>query len=232
VAITLYNYEREVIAALTSVAASEYENYEVLIIDDASSDASIDAVRRFALEHPWMPLALMRHRINRGLGATRNALSRTARGETMFVLDADNEIYPTALGRLVEALEADPGASFAWPLLAVTRGAEATELLSQHAWDPAGFRGGNYIDAMALIRLDDLIALGGYTEDPRLTGWEDFHLWCRCAESGRRGRHVPEVLARYRKAAHSMQGWTQTDASVAWSVMHSRFPGLLDPIPA
>ena len=230
VAITLYNYEREVLDALASVASSEFEDYEVLVLDDASTDGSVEAVRDFALEHPWMPLTLLRHRTNRGLGASRNTLVRRARGETMFVLDADNEIYPSALGRLVEALEGDPGASFVYPLLAVTRGEEVTELLSKHAWDPAGFRTGNYIDAMALIRLDDLIALGGYTEDPRLTAWEDFDLWCRCAESGRYGRHVPEVLARYRRAEHSMLAWTQTDASMAWSVMYSRFPALLEPI--
>ncbi len=227
VAITLYNYEREVLDALRSVAASEFEDYEVLVLDDASADASRDAVLQFITDHPWLPLALLRHRLNKGLGASRNALARAARGELMFVLDADNTIYPTALGRLVQALDADPAASFAYPLLAVTCADQAIELLSRHAWDPGGFRAGNYIDAMALIRLDDLLALGGYTEDPRLTGWEDFHLWCRCAEADRRGRLVPEILARYRKAGHSMLAWSQTDASMAWSLMHARFPTLL-----
>ena len=149
----------------------------------------------------------------------------------MFVLDADNVVYPSALGPLVEALDADPGASFAYPLLAVTCADEPAELVSRSAWDPRGFGAGNYIDAMALIRLDDLLAVGGYTENVHLTGWEDFHLWCRCAESGRRGRLVPEVLAVYRRTSHSMLAWTQTDVSVAWSMMHARFPSLLDPLP-
>jgi GT2 family glycosyltransferase len=229
VAVTVYNYEHEVLDALASVGVSEYEDYEVLLIDDASADASLDVVLEFARQNPWMPLAVLRHRVNKGLGASRNALARKARGEFMFVLDADNTIYPTALGRLVEALDADPGATFSYPLLAVTRAEEPIALLSREAWDPRRFRAGNYIDAMALIRLDDLTAMGGYTEDLRLIGWEDFQLWCRCAETGRRGRLVPEVLASYRQTAHSMQAWIQTDFSAAWSLMQTSFPSVFGP---
>ena len=229
VAITVHNYEREVLKALASAEASEFEDYEVLVIDDASADGSLQAVRDFLAARPWLPAALLRHRVNRGLGASRNALARQARGETMFVLDADNTIYPSALGRLVDRLDHEPGASFAYPLIAVERSGQPSGLLSRYAWDPGGFGAGNYIDAMALIRLDDLWALGGYTEDPRLTGWEDFHLWCACAESGRRGVLVPEVLASYRHAEHSMLAWTQTDATAAWSVMRARFPATLPP---
>jgi hypothetical protein len=42
---------------------------------------------------------------------------------------------------------------------------------------------------------------------------------------------VPEVLASYRKADHSMLSWTQSDATAAWSVMHTRFPELLPATP-
>jgi Glycosyl transferase family 2/Glycosyl transferases group 1 len=229
VAITLHNYERDVLDALGSVAASEFEDYEVLVLDDASRDGSLEAVRDFLAEHPWMPAALLRHRVNRGLGASRNALARHARGELMFVLDADNAIYPTALGRLVEALDRDPGATFAYPMISVTHLDQPVGLTSRFAWDPNGFRTGNYIDAMALIRVDDLWVLGGYTEDSRLTSWEDFHLWCACAEAGMRGVLVPEVLARYRKSGHSMLAWTGTDLPMAWSLMHARFPRLVGP---
>jgi glycosyltransferase involved in cell wall biosynthesis len=230
VAITLHNYECEVLDALASVSASELENYEVLVLDDASTDGSLEAAREFLLDRPWMPAALLRHRTNRGLGPSRNALAREARGELMFVLDADNQIYPTTLGRLVDALDCDPGASFAYPLISVTRSEQHVGLLSRYAWNPEAFRAGNYIDAMALIRLDDFRAVGGYPEDIRLIGWEDFHLWCAYAESGRRGTLVPEVLARYRQTDHSLLGWTMTDLTVAWSLVHARFPTIVPPI--
>lgn len=231
VAITLHNYEREVIDALESVEASEYVDYELLVLDDASTDGSLAAAGEFLARRPWLPAALLRNPVNRGLGTSRNSLARHARAEMMFVLDADNTIYPSALGRLLEALDADPGATFSYPLLAMRRSGDAIGLLSRYAWDPAGFAAGNYIDAMALLRLDDFWAMGGYTEDPRLTGWEDFHLWCMCADTGRAGRLVPEVLADYRKAAHSMLGWTQSDVTEAWSLMHARFPVIVPATP-
>jgi hypothetical protein len=154
-------------------------------------------------------------------------LARHARGELMFVLDADNAIYPTALGKLVDALDRDPGAAFAYPLIARTRSGAPAGLLSRYAWDPEMLGRSNYIDAMALIRLDDFFALGGYTEDILMTGWEDFFFWCACAETGRRGRLVPEVLATYRQTAHSLLEWTQTDTTAAWSVLHARFPHII-----
>lgn len=76
------------------------------------------------------------HRVNRGLGASRNALVRQARGETMFVLDANNAIYPTALSRLVDRLDHEPGATFTYPLIAIKRSGEPAGLLSRYAWDP------------------------------------------------------------------------------------------------
>jgi Glycosyl transferase family 2/Glycosyl transferases group 1 len=230
VAITLHNYEREVLDALASVDASEYEDYEVVVFDDASTDNSLAAVREFFLDRPWMPAALLHHRVNRGLAASRNALARHARGELMFVMDADNTIYPSALGRLVQALDADPGATFAYPLIAATHSDQPVGLVSRYAWDPEGFRSGNYIDAMTLIWLDDFVALGGYTEDIRLTGWEDFHLWCACAETGRQGRLVPEVLARYRQTGHSMLS-ARPDMTEAWSLLHTRFPAIVPSTP-
>jgi len=227
VAITVHNYEREVVEALASVDRSEFEDYEVLVVDDASSDGSLRSVRDFLLAHPWMPATVLSNRVNRGPAASRNALARQARGELMFVLDADNSIYPPALGRLVHALDRDPGAAFAYPLIAQTRSGAPVGLLSRYAWDPSLLRGGNYVDVMAMYRLDDFFALGGFTEDVRVTGWEDFFFWCACAESGRRGHLISEVLANYRQTGHSVLGWTQTDTTVAWSVLHARFPEII-----
>jgi hypothetical protein len=232
IVVTLHNYEREIVEALASADASEFEAYEVLVLDDGSTDGSLAAAHEFLLERPWMPAALLRHRANRGLGPSRNALARRARGELMFVLDADNTVYPTALGRLVDALDRDPGATFAYPLLNVIRSGRSIALTSRYAWDPNGFRHGNYIDAMALIRLDDFTALGGYTEDIRMTGWEDFDFWCTCAANGRRGTLVPEVLAQYRQTDHSMLSLTErTDITTAWSLMHAKFPAIVPAAP-
>jgi len=227
VMVTVCDYAREVLEALGSVAASRYGDLEVLVLDDASSDGSDEAVAGFLQAHPWLPGMLLRQPVNRGLARSRNTLLERGRGEYVFILDADNGIYPSALSRLVAALDADAQATFAYPMIAVFREGRADALLSALPWEPERLRSGNYIDAMALIRREHLVELGGYTTEPRLTGWEDFDLWCRCAEAGRYGILVPQVLAWYRRTAHSMLSDVETSTTVAWSLMRTRFPDLL-----
>lgn len=231
VIITTHNYEREVIEALNSVAASDYGQLEVLVLDDASNDASLDAVARFLRQHPWLAATLMRHPVNRGLSASRNELIDRSRGEYVFVLDADNGVYPTAITRLVAALDADPKATFAYPMIAdLDPDGRPLGLLSALPWEPERLRGGNYIDAMAMLRRRDLLELGGYTVDSRLSIWEDFDLWCRCAEAGFRGVLVPSVLAWYRNHQDSMLREAEgSSTSAEWALMRRRFPELLAP---
>jgi len=227
VLVPLYNHAEEVSDALASVAASELRELEVVVLDDASTDASRSSVLDFLLAHPYLPAMLLRHPFNRGLGRTRNDLVAAARGELVFMLDADNAVYPTALTRLVEALDREPGAFFAYPMLEEHEDGEPDTLRSWLPWDPEHLAEANYIDAMSLLRRDELVALGGYTEDLRLHGWEDYDLWCRCLERGLRGVLVPQMLARYRRAGHSMlASITNLDVSEAESLLRARYPVL------
>ena len=224
----VYNHGAEVVRALRGVVASNYPELEVVLLDDASSDDSAGSVQRFFEEHPFLPGVLLAHRANRGIGATRNALVRQARGEFVFALDADNEIYASALSRLVRALDEDPGASFAYAMLQEVRDGVPTGLRSALPWEPERFREANYIDAMALMRRRELIELGGYTEDLRLYGWEDYDLWCRYAEHGRRGAFVPEILGRYHRSEYSTLTLTTIDDTEMRWLLGRRYPGLMD----
>jgi hypothetical protein len=104
--------------------------------------------------------------------------------------------------------------------------------MSYLSWDARRLRYGNFIDAMAMIRRAELLEVGGYVTDRRLHGWEDFALWCTFAERGWRGVRVPEILARYRAAFHSMISVTNIDTTDAWNVLLDRFPDVLSAGPA
>jgi hypothetical protein len=142
------------------------------------------------------------------------------------MLDADNMVYRHGLGRLVDTLDADPGAAFAYGMLGMFSDTGPVGLRSFYPWRPERLRTGNYIDAMALWRLDALRQLGGYATDKRLHGWEDYDLWCRAADVGERGGFVPEVVARYRATQHSMLSVTNLSAQTAVSVLIERSPRL------
>lgn len=227
VLVTVYNYEQHLVEALDSLCRSYFPYYEVIVVDDGSTDGSLEVARDWLVEHPRVQGLLLRHPTNRGLGAARNTALGFARGELTFVLDADNVIYPHCLERLRTALLDDPQAAFSYGIFERFLHDESTGLMNLFPWNPERFRQGNYIDAMALIRTSVLREMGGYATDQRLYGWEDFDLWCRMAEQGFRGRFVPEIVARYRAEHHSMLSLTNLSPTIAFSVLASRAPNVM-----
>lgn len=226
VLVSLFNYGAHIEEALTSVAESSERSVEVVVVDDGSRDDGAERAREWAERHPGVPVLVVAHRLNRGLAEARNTGIALARGELVFVLDADNVLYPHGLARLVAALEADPGASFAYGLLERFDGTDSVGLVSVGPWEPERLRVANWVDAMALVRRQALRAVGGYTTDPRLHGWEDYDLWCALAGRGERGAHVPDVVGRYRISAGgmlaSLTDLSHDDAFAALSERHPR----------
>ena len=73
--------------------------------------------------------------------------------------------------------------------------------MGAQVWDPDRLARMNYIDAMALIRVEAWSEVGGYTS---MRGWEDYDLWCKFVEAGRYGIQVANILGRYRVHHTSM----------------------------
>lgn len=223
VVLTVYNYATVVGEAIASVAASDHDDYEIVVVEDASTDDSLAAIRAAIHAHPWVRATLVARGSNQGLAAARNLGVACASAESVFILDADNAVYPHCLSRLDAALSGNPDLSFAYGLLEVFDSTGARDLMSWRHWDPHALRFGNYIDAMAMIRKSAIEEAGGYTADRRLYGWEDFALWCALANSGARGVRLPEIVARYRATGASMISITDIDASAAWSTLAQRY---------
>jgi glycosyltransferase involved in cell wall biosynthesis len=199
----------------------------LIIVDDGSSDASLGCARDWLTSHRNVAGMVLRHPVNRGLAHTRNDALAFARGEFCFILDADNEVYPGCLERLYNALQNDPEAAFAYGIHERFRGEQTVGLVNHLPWEPDRLRTGNYIDAMAMLRTSVLREMGGYATDRRLHGWEDYDLWCSVAEAGMRGAFIPEIIARYRTAAHSMLALTNVSATDAYSIIIERCPTLM-----
>jgi hypothetical protein len=227
VLVTLYNYERHIEGALDSLVASRERSWEVVIVDDGSRDRSLQRAVSWLKRHDDVAGLVLRHPVNRGLAHARNAALDFARGEFSFVLDADNEVLPDGLGKLVATLDAAPDAAMAFGLLERFTPEGTAGLVNIFPWEPERFRYGNYIDAMALMRTATLRAHGGYRTDRRLYGWEDFDLWCRFAEAGEFGVHLDQLVARYRSTGHSMLSITNISAADALSVIAEASPRIM-----
>jgi hypothetical protein len=228
VVIPVFNHEELVGGAIESAALSDYRDLEVVVVDDGSTDGSLEAARAAIERSPWLRGTLVSAAENRGLPAARNLAVSHSEGEFVFMLDADNAVYPHALGRLVSALDDHPGAAMAYGVLEVVEATGRRDLRNWLPWSPSRFRYGNYVDAMALIRRGALEEIGGYTTDPRVYGWEDFALWCEFAHRSWTAVHVPEILARYRRGLHSMIAISDLSASEAWDWLLGRYPFLAE----
>ena len=202
VCITLYNYEQYIVDALHSVHDQTFEALGLVVLDDRSSDYGPARVERWLGQYAsrFAGVKLLQHRKNKGLGYARNSAVGNAESEFVMILDADNELYPRCVARLVASLQ-DTDSAFAYSILERFQG--SVGLMGVASWEPELLRQDNYIDAMALIRKSTWERVGGYTPMP-VSGWEDYDFWCKCAESSHDGVFVPEILARYRMHDTSM----------------------------
>ncbi len=224
VVLSLYNYESFVADAIRSVARQTLREVELVVVDDASTDGSATVAEETLRACPWLDATLYRRGANEGLPAARNLGFELARAPYVFVLDADNEIYPRCLEELAAALDRDPEAAAAYSILEVHSAVGASGVRSHLAWDPQRFVFGNYIDAMALFRRAVVLEGGGYQVGA--FGWEDFDLWCRFVDEGRHATLVPNILGRYRVGHGSMLSGVNLDTTPNWAYLLERHPFL------
>ena len=199
----------EVEATLDSVAHGAMRDLELVIVGGAGTDPGDVAAGAWMQAHPGLAARLVPAGAGASLGAARNAGLAAARAPLCLLLDAGQALYPRGLGVLTDALDVDPGAAFAYPDPGGDRGARPLcrgrrrlppELLGVGG---AAARRGNYIHAPVLVRTDVLRAVGGFSADDALCGFEDYDLWCRIADRGGRGVLVPQVLARRPESGRS-----------------------------
>jgi glycosyltransferase involved in cell wall biosynthesis len=101
-----FNRRHLVQRAIRSVLAQTWRPFELIIIDDGSTDGSGRLLRTTARKHPAIHY---QYQANQGLARARNAGLRMARGKYVAFLDSDDEFTPGHVTRLVRFLEARPG---------------------------------------------------------------------------------------------------------------------------
>ena len=200
--VTVFNYARFVSEALDDLRDQTFNPIELVVVDDCSTDHSAILIREWMVANSdrFKLCRLVRHRTNQGLAQARNTAFLLASGKYVFVLDADNRLYPRAIARLTEAVERS-GTAGAYSQLEFF--GEERSIGHADVWDREHFRIGNYVDAMALIAKSAWQKVGGYSYMD-VVGWEDFDFWCKLEEVGLRCTFVPEILCRYRVHSNSM----------------------------
>jgi hypothetical protein len=221
VVLTSYNYQSFITEAMESVVSSTGLTVELVVVDDHSQDASVSVIREFMETSDWFPIMLVAREANVGLSEARNAGIAQVRGDRIFMLDADNVIYPTTLAKLSAGLSRHPQAAFAYGIIGTS---DDRGLLSHLPWDLGRLCAGNYIDAMALISRRALEEVGGYDEYFGMKGgWEDYELWLRLGASGYDAVFIPEFVGWYRVHSMSLVQMVNLDTAGLVSELRRRY---------
>lgn len=195
VVIPLFDQGRFLSGAIASVRAAGYDDVEIVVVDDGSTDpgtiAAFDALS---------DVVKVRQR-NAGLSAARNTGIAASHGRYIVPLDADDELPPGFLGPAVGALARHPALSYVVGHLRYTG-------LLDHVQAPLGHAGdvsmvvNTHGRATGVFRKKALHTIGGYDES--LPAYEDWDLYLRLARAGFEGDVAPVEGQRYRRHADSM----------------------------
>lgn len=205
VVVPCYDLGRYLDEAVASVLAQTFQDFEVLVVDDGSTDAAtrelLDGYRR--------PRTRVLRTPNAGLPAAKNAGIRHTGGEYLCMLDADDRLEPAFLEKSIAALDADAELAFVSHWLR-TFGDEVGEWQPDRCDFPT-LLDRNTVNGAALVRRGAVAAVGGFDESLR-DGCEDWDLWIGLVERGLRGAILPEVLYAYRRRPGSMSRTMLTGA--------------------
>ncbi|MFM9941383.1 MAG: glycosyltransferase family 2 protein [Hyphomicrobiaceae bacterium] len=105
VVIPTFNRAHRLGAALRSVLDQTFQDFEIIIVDDASTDATLSALREFSDTR----ISVLRHPVNRGAAASRNTAIALARGQYIALLDSDDTWLPDKLERQLVWLKQQGG---------------------------------------------------------------------------------------------------------------------------
>jgi glycosyltransferase involved in cell wall biosynthesis len=200
VVLPAYDAEAFITQALDSVGAQSEGDYEIVVLDDGSRDGTSEAVRRWHAQHDARSLRL-HAQDNRGIGAARNAAIAHADGQWIAFLDADDLWLPPKLARVRAFLARHPDVDLVCHDEWLVDGSGTRRRLRHgpHTrYHDLLFKGNVLSTSATVVRSASVRAVGGFPEDLRYNGHEDYDLWLRLARSGCRFAYLHEILGHYR----------------------------------
>lgn len=198
IALPAFNAESTLAASIESVLEQEFSDWELIVVDDGSTDGTLDLARGYAKRDRRISVS---SQTNAGCGAARDAAASKAHGEFVMKHDADDELLPGALTMLHAFIAEHPGydiySANGWKLMpdgsrtpyyTSPRFDRVTSLTLDDMLDECWILGGG-----AVIRRETLERVGGF----RHVRTEDYDLWLRALAAGAAHLYLPERIYLY-----------------------------------
>jgi predicted O-linked N-acetylglucosamine transferase (SPINDLY family) len=197
VIIPCYNLGQYIDEAVDSVLAQTYRNFEIIIVNDGSTDEETINI----LKNYNKPKTEVLHTTNQGVSAARNTGIQGATGKYIICLDADDKICNTYLEKAVKVLEENQNIGIVD--CEVELFGEQTgrcEFLPEYQLSLILLV--NCVYPIGVFRKSDWERTNGYNSN-MIYGWEDHDFWLSIIELGREVVRLPEVLFFYRQRSGS-----------------------------
>lgn len=199
VVMPVYNGAKYLEEAINSILTQTFLDFEFIIVDDGSTDQTIDVINRFKNRK----IVLHQNPINIGNYASRNIGMKMARGRYVCVMDADDVAFPMRLKRQFEHMESNPDVGICGSFIQQIPSGSVPDFLTNEALLKVSFLSNNYCSHPSLILRKDLLTRFNLSYNENYYYSADFDL---CARGFRyfRVQNIPDVLLLYRQHANQI----------------------------
>lgn len=197
--ITNYNYGKYIRQAIESVLHQTLQNFELIIIDDGSTDDSRSIIEEY--EHHSNVKIIFQQ--NHGLNVTNNIALRVSNGKYIIRLDADDYFHPQALELLSASMERDPELGLIFPdYYLIDAEGSVTEEFKRHDFDAeVSLPDQAAHGACTMIRTEFLKNLGGYNES--FSCQDGYEIWIKFI-AHHKISNINQPLFYYRKHGNNL----------------------------
>lgn len=191
-------------ATLRSVRNQRFEDWELCLVDDRSTELHVAAILKHAAAEDGR-IRVIRRETNGGIVEASNDALAMAQGEFVALLDHDDELHPAALQRVAAAIEAAPEADYVYTDEdKIDRSGRPSGPFFKPDWSPERMRTQMYTCHLSVMRRRLVEEVGGFDRD--FEGSQDWDLVLKVTERAREVVHIPEVLYHWRTLETSTAG--------------------------
>lgn len=206
VVIPCFNQVQYLDQTVQSVLASNYTQIEIIIVNDGSTDGSLELAKNLRKTHPGIQVLDQK---NSGVATARNHGIALAKGEFILPLDGDDLISENYISEAVQVLNSNPEVKVVY-CKAVKFNTEGRKPWNLKPFSRSQLAKDNIIFVAALFRKKDWEAVGGFSEDMKM-GREDWEFWIKMLKNGGEVVQLPFVGFQYRLTPSSKRKKTGTN---------------------
>lgn len=191
VIIPLYNHADSILKTLISLTHQSYQDFEVIIVNDGSTDNPQNIIQSFQAQNPSIKLKYL-EQTNQGSNPARNNGFKEASGDFLLFCDADVALRKDALKDMLEALLKYPEASYSYGSFRL-----GFKTFKGRAFSEDLLRKEPYIHTTALIRAKDFPGF-----DNEIKRFQDWDLWLTMLENNKKGIFIDKILMDIGESRH------------------------------